>query len=592
MSSTSTEEQQGTVIRASGSVVEASGLRDVQMHEVVEVGRDRLVGEVIRMAEDVATIQVYEHMTGLQPGDAVYPRGGPLRLSLGPGLLGNIFDGIQRPLVTLTEQGGSFIEPGQKADSLASDEEWPFTPRVEEGDELSGGQVFGVVQETQAIEHRLLVPPRQRGKVVEVKSAGAYKPHDTMCVLENDGERTELTMVHEWPTREPRPFQQRLLGDTPLITGQRVIDTFFPITEGGTSAIPGDFGTGKTVLQHSLAKWAQADIVIYVGCGERGNEMTDILREFPELEDPQTGRSVMERTVLIANTSNMPVAAREVSIYTGITVAEYYRDMGYRVALMADSTSRWAEALREISSRLEEMPAEEGFPAYLPSSLAQFYERAGKMKTLNGDEGSISVMGAVSPPGGDFSEPVTQHTKRFTRCFWALDRELAHARHYPAVSWTESYSEYLTDIQDWWTKKDPEWPQLRKEAMDVLQEEDRLQEIVKLVGPDVLPDSQRLILTTADLLKNGFLQQNAMDTVDMYCTPQKQLFLLRAFVTFHRKASQLVDQGVPIARIREADVLQDLPRAKSSIENGDEEALKDLIREVERQLEDVGSESQ
>ncbi len=591
MSATETE-QRGKVVRASGSVVEASNLPDVQMHEVVEVGPHRLVGEIIRMARDVVTIQVYEHMTGLRPGAEVYPTGGPLRLSLGPGLLGNIFDGIQRPLSKLTEQSGSFIEPGQEAEALPSEKGWEFRPCVEEGDELPGGEVFGVVQETEAIEHRLLVPPERSGEVVEMQPEGSYRLRDTLCILENEHGRTELNMVHQWPTRQPRPFQQRLLGDRPLITGQRVIDTFFPIAEGGTSAIPGDFGTGKTVLQHSLAKWAEADIVIYVGCGERGNEMTDILREFPELEDPRTGRSVMERTVLIANTSNMPVAAREISIYTGITVAEYYRDMGYRVALMADSTSRWAEALREISSRLEEMPAEEGFPAYLPSSLAEFYERAGRVRTLKGDEGSVSVIGAVSPPGGDFSEPVTEHTKRFTRCFWALDRDLAHARHYPAVSWMDSYSEYLSDIQDWWETKDAEWPQLRKEALDVLHEEDRLQEIVKLVGPDVLPDSQRLTLTTASLLKNGFLQQNALDPVDTYCTPEKQLLLLRAFVVFHRKARQLVEQGVPIARIREADVLRALPRAKSSIKNEDQDALKELIREVESQLEDLRSESQ
>ena len=579
-------------MRASGSVVEASGLRDVQMHEVVEVGPRRLVGEIIRMAGDVATIQVYEHMTGLRPGQGVYPTGGPLRLELGPGLLGNIFDGIQRPLVTLSDQSGSFIEPGQKADPLPEDEAWTFEPRVEEGGQVSEGQTFGVVQETQAIQHRLLIPPGHGGTVASIESEGSYTLHDTLCVLEDEQEQTEFNMVHKWPTRQARPFQDRLLGDTPLITGQRVIDTFFPLAEGGTSAIPGDFGTGKTVLQHSLAKWADADIVVYVGCGERGNEMTDILREFPELEDPRTGRSVMERTVLIANTSNMPVAAREVSIYTGITVAEYYRDMGYRVALMADSTSRWAEALREISSRLEEMPAEEGFPAYLPSSLAQFYERAGRVRTLRGNEGSVSVIGAVSPPGGDFSEPVTQHTKRFTRCFWALDRELAHARHYPAVSWMDSYSEYLSDIHGWWEKKDPEWSQMRKEALDILHEENRLQEIVKLVGPDVLPDSQRLTLTTADLLKNGFLQQNALDPIDTYCTPGKQLLLLRAFVTFHRKASQVIDQGVPIARIRELDVLQELSRARSSIENDDEASLKRLIREVEGQLDELRGQSQ
>jgi V/A-type H+-transporting ATPase subunit A len=421
--------------------------------------------------------------------------------------------------------------------------------------------------------------------VSDIVEPGKYRAEDTICVVEGkDGGIHELNMIQVWPVRTPRPFKQRIQAYEPLITGQRVLDTMFPLVRGGCAGVPGDFGTGKTIIQQQLAKWSDADVVIYVGCGERGNEMTDILREFPELEDPRTGRSLMERTVLIANTSNMPVAAREVSIYTGITMAEYYRDMGYDVALMADSTSRWAEALREMSSRLEEMPAEEGFPAYLSKRLAQFYERAGAVRTLGGDHGSVSIVGSVSPPGGDFSEPVTQHTTRFTRCFWVLDRELAYARHFPSVSWSESYSEYVEQSAEWWQKVDRDWFELRKEAMTVLQEYGELLEIVQLVGPDVLPDNQRLVLLTAEILKEGFLQQNAFHDVDSFCDPQRQAALLRAIITFYRRSRDVISQGAPVMEIRELSIVQSLKRARFTIENGDEEGLQKLHDNLNNEL--------
>jgi len=434
------------------------------------------------------------------------------------------------------------------------------------------------------IAHHLQVPPGLSGKVVEIASEGDYPITQSVCTLESETGSRELTMMQRWPMRRARPFARRRSSTEILVTGQRVIDTFFPIARGGAGAIPGDFGTGKTILQQQLAKWSHADIVVYVGCGERGNEMTDILRTFPDLEDPRTGRSLMERTVLIANTSNMPVAAREVSIYTGITIAEYYRDMGYNVALMADSTSRWAEALREASSRLEEMPAEEGFPAYLAARLAEFYERAGLVETLSGEAGSVTVVGAVSPPGGDFSEPVTQHTTRFTRCFWALDRDLAYSRHYPAVGWLNSYSEYLGDVRGWWERYCPDWFSEREEMMNVLSEEDELQQIVKLVGPDVLPDGQRLVLLTADMFKTGFLQQSALDEVDRYCPPEKQVRLLEAFVGFFRRARQAIQAGTPIGVIREMDIVQVLRRAKSTVPNDDDAAIRDLFGRLDAEF--------
>jgi len=579
--------QTGVIKRVSGPIVEATGMASAQAYEVVRVGPAGLIGEVIKLTGDVATIQVYEQTAGLKPGEPVARTGRPLSVVLAPGLLGGIFDGTQRPLSVLAERGGAFLQPGVRADSLDAERKWPFKPAVRAGQQLSGGQPFGSVQESPPIEHRLLAPPGVAGKVTDVRPEGDYSISDVLCVLEDGRGRVELTMTQTWPVRRPRPFRARRRASQVLVTGQRVIDTFFPVARGGAAAVPGDFGTGKTILQHQLAKWSDADIVVYVGCGERGNEMTDILRTFPELEDPRTGRSLMERTVLIANTSNMPVAAREISIYTGITIAEYYRDMGYAVALMADSTSRWAEALREASSRLEEMPAEEGFPAYLAARLAEFYERAGAVETLSGQDGSVTVVGAVSPPGGDFSEPVTQHTTRFTRCFWALDPELAHSRHYPAVSWLDSYSGYLDDVAGWWDQFIPEWQSLREEMMNLLVEEDKLQQIVRLVGPDVLPEAQRLVLLAADMFKTGFLQQNATEEIDTYCEPHKQAMLLQAFRQFYRGAERLVDQGTPVARIRELGIVQDLLRAKSTIKNEDQDALKSLLSELDGQFAEL-----
>ncbi|MFO8007898.1 MAG: V-type ATP synthase subunit A [Candidatus Brocadiia bacterium] len=574
----------GTVTRVSGPIVEAEGMSHAGALEVVRVGEGGLVGEVLKVNGDVATIQVYEYTGGLRPGTEVRATGRPLSVLLAPGLLGDIYDGLQRPLRVLADQDGAFLQLGAGAEPISKDRKWPFEPRAEEGDELEEGAVWGAVEETELIEHRLMVPPGLCGTVARVEQAGDYGPGETLCVLETEGGQRELTMTQRWPVRQPRPFASRERSNTVLVTGQRVIDTLFPLARGGAAAIPGDFGTGKTVLQQQLAKWSDADIVIYVGCGERGNEMTDVLRTLPELEDPRTGRSLMERTILVANTSNMPVAAREVSIYTGITLAEYYRDMGYAVALMADSTSRWAEALREASSRLEEMPAEEGFPAYLAARLAQFYERAGQVQTLGGRTGSVTVVGAVSPPGGDFSEPVTQHTKRFIRCFWALDRELAHARHYPAIGWLESYSEYLEDVSEWWQQHNPDWRSQRNEVINLLSEEDELQQIVQLVGPDVLPDAQRLVLLAADLFKTGFLQQDATNPDDTYCPPEKQVRLLRMFVTFLRQARSIIQAGAPIAQVRELDVVPRLRRAKLIT---DMDELDGLSQDMQDQLDQL-----
>ena len=575
--------ENGTVVRVSGPIVDARGLRGVEAYEVVRVGPQRHIGEVIKLSGDVATIQVYEQTTGLRPGDAVERTGRPLSVDLGPGLLGGIFDGVQRPLGALAERFGPYLGAGQDLSPIDADRQWEFTPRVEPGESLVPGRLFGVVQETPAVEHRLLVPPGVHGRVASVRPAGRYGVNDVLVESAEAGV-PGLSMVQRWPVRRARPYGSRAAGRAVMVTGQRVIDTLFPIARGGAAAVPGDFGTGKTILQQQLAKWIEADIVVYVGCGERGNEMADILRQFPRLTDPRTGRSLMERTLLIANTSNMPVAAREVSIYTGITLAEYYRDMGYHVALMADSTSRWAEALREASSRLEEMPAEEGFPAYLAARLAEFYERAGQVETLEGREGSVTVVGAVSPPGGDFSEPVTQHTTRFTRCLWALDPALAHARHYPAISWLDSYSQYVDDLADWWRRLSPDWAARREEMVRLLSEEEKLQQIVRLVGPDVLPDAQRLILLVAEMFKNGFLRQNALDPIDTFCSPIKQVMLLTAFVTFYRRAQDIIRRGAPIARIREMEAVGELQRAASRIPNDDQDALRALLSRLDEQL--------
>ena len=473
---------------------------------------------------------------------------------------------------------GSFIKAGLRGESLPLERKWPFVPALREGDAIGPGILIGTVRETELVTHRVIAPPRTiPGRVARAAAAGEYRVRDT--VIETDAGEV-ISLAQEWPARQARPSRRRLPPSEPLMTGLRVIDLLFPLSKGGCAAIPGGFGTGKTMTQHAIAKFCDADIIVYVGCGERGNEMTDVLTEFPKLVDPRTGRSIMERTILIANTSNMPVAAREVSIYTGITLAEYYRDMGYDVAVMADSTSRWAEALRELSGRLEEMPAEEGFPAYLPTRLAEFYERGGRVETLSGESGSVSIIGAVSPPGGDFSEPVTQHTKRFTRCFWALDRDLANARHYPAISWIDSYSEYAEELREWWDRKDPAWKELRVQALDLMKREQRLEQIVRLIGPDALPEGQRLILVTAELIENGFLQQSSFDEVDRFCVPEKQLLILRIILDFHQRAEVAIGQGVPLAAIVALPERERISRLKAEVPNERIDELQTVLREL------------
>ncbi len=573
----------GRVMRVAGPVVEADGMSLAVMHEMVEVGEHRLIGEIIRLEGEFATIQVYQNTTGLKLNEPVVGTGSPLSVELGPGIIGKVFDGIQRPLEDLKQLTGPFIKEAAGVTSLSRTKKWAFTPKVKVGQNVVGGDILGTVQETALLEHRILVPVNVSGKVVEVAPKGEYTIVDPIVTLDSNGAKIDLPMLQKWPVREPRPHSKRLFTSTPLITGQRVIDTFFPVAKGGSAAIPGPFGSGKTVTQQQLAKWSDANIIIYVGCGERGNEMVDVLDSFPQLIDPTTGHPLMERTVLVANTSNMPVSAREASIYTGITLAEYFRDMGYAVALMADSTSRWAEALREVSGRLEEMPAEEGFPSYLPSRLAEFYERTGVVETLGSETriGSICAIGAVSPPGGDFSEPVTQHTKRFTRVFWALDAELAAARHYPSINWMASYSGYIQNLADWWHKQvDKNWNSYREEAMRILQSEDDLKNIVKLVGPEALPDKQRLVLETARIIRIAFLQQNALDAIDTYSSPVKQFKMLKIIVDYHRLADNIVSKGLPIFKITEMSITEEILRMKTSIPNNKIEMLDNLEKRM------------
>jgi len=573
-------ERIGTVKWINGPVIRAEGSRHVGMMELVEVGEEHLIGEVIGLNGNIITIQVYEETSGMHPGAPVFGTGLPLSVELGPGLLRSIFDGIQRPLPVIEMRTGSFISRGVHLTPLYRKDRWEFTPVMKEGTVVTGGEVIGTVPETPSIEHRVMIPPDISGTVTWVAPAKSYTIVEPIARVKTDDGEKELTMLQRWPIRRLRPYKTRLDQSIPLITGQRVLDTFFPLGKGGAAAIPGGFGAGKTVTQHSIAKYADAQVVIYIGCGERGNEMTEVLQEFPELIDPRSGHPLMERTVLIANTSNMPVAAREASVYTGITIAEYYRDMGYHVALMADSTSRWAEALREVSGRLEEMPAEEGYPAYLAARLAEFYERAGYVRTLSGEDGSVSIIGAVSPPGGDFSEPVTQHTKRFIRCFWALDKSLASARHFPSINWLDSYSEYLDDVAPWWHKAtDQNWIGMRNKAMELLSEESRLSQIVKLVGPDALPDEQRLVLETSRLLREGFLQQNAMDTIDAYSTVQKQIGMLALMLYFHDRAHDINKMGATISVIHKLPVVDTLIRMKTQIPN-DKLSMIDEIHEA------------
>lgn len=582
-------EREGIIYRINGPVIEAREVTGIYMGDIVEVGDEHLIAETIRLEGDRATIQVYEDTSGLKPGARVHGTGLPLAAELGPGLLTNTFDGIQRPLKLIEEEVGNFITRGVRVPALNRNKKWEFQPRVKVGDKVTPNTVLGAVQETEIIEHRILVPPDIEGEITFIALEGDYTIEETIARIKtDDGNESELCMFHRWPVRVKRSQLARLNPSIPLITGQRVLDFLFPIAKGGVASIPGGFGTGKTVLQHSLAKWCDADIIIYIGCGERGNEMTQVLEEFPELIDPKSGKPLMERTILIANTSNMPVTARESSIYTGITMGEYFRDMGYHVAIMADSTSRWAEALREISGRLEEMPAEEGFPAYLASRLAEFYERAGRFKTSNGKETSLTIVGAVSPPGGDFSEPVTQHTRRFIRCFWGLDPELAGARHFPAINWTESYSEYIIDIAEWWGKNfDISWIELRSRFMEILQTEQGLQQVVKLVGPDALPDSQRLILETARIIKIAFLQQNALSEDDAYCTSEKQLRMAQVIMQFYDRARAIIEKGAPIFTITELSVVQDIMRMKSRIPNEGVDEFDDLLATLNEQMDSL-----
>jgi len=578
-------EQIGRVTWINGPVVRAQGSRNVNMLDLVEVGEDQLVGEVIGMVGDVITIQVYEETSGMRPGAPVYTTGLPLSVELGPGLLRSIFDGVQRPLPVIEMRTGSFISRGMHLDPLYRKDRWNFTPKLKVGEIVSGGMILGTVPETEALEHRVMVPPNVHGTLTWVAPEMQYTIDEPIARVRTDAGEQELTMLQHWPVRRARPYKSRQGKAEPLITGQRVLDTFFPLAKGGTAAIPGAFGSGKTVTQHSIAKWADAQVVVYIGCGERGNEMTEVLQEFPHLIDPRSGRPLMERTVLIANTSNMPVAAREASIYTGITIAEYYRDMGYHVALMADSTSRWAEALREISGRLEELPAEEGYPAYLADRLAEFYERAGAVETLSGGTGSVSVIGAVSPPGGDFSEPVTQHTKRFIRCFWALDKSLASARHFPSINWLDSYSEYMEDVAEWWQEEvGQDWYALRSQAMEILSEESRLSQIVKLVGSDTLPDEQRLVLETARLLREGFLQQSSFDAVDSFSTVHKQIRMLNLILHFHHQAQRIIKLGAPIGVIHDLPVVNTLIRMKTVVTNDDLSKFDDIEKDINEQI--------
>jgi len=579
----------GRVKRVDGPVIEVMGITDAEMFELVRVGRDRLVGELIKLEIDSAVVQVYEDTTGVAPHDPVYGAGMPLSVELGPGMIGTVYDGIQRPLEAIRAISSVYIERGMTVPSLDRERTWHFVPSAGEGQRVSGGAVLGAVQETQNVEHRILVPPEEGGTLESVVPEGDYTVEDVIAVLRTDrGETQPLHLMQRWPIRVQRPARSRLPLGIPLITGQRVIDTLFPTAKGGTVAIPGGFGTGKTMTQQAVAKWCDADLIVYIGCGERGNEITDVLTEFPKLVDPRTGRSLMERTILIANTSNMPVSAREASIYTGITMAEYFRDQGYHVAVMADSTSRWAEALRELSGRMEEMPAEEGFPAYLPTKIAEFYERAGYMETLAQDKGSVTIIGAVSPPGGDFSEPVTQHTKRFIRCFWALDRNLANARHYPAISWLDSYSEYLSEVASWWERDvSADWLADRTAIMELLHKEVRLQQVVKLVGPDALPDTQRFILEVCTLFKNAFLQQNAYDKIDAFSIVRKQARMLHIIVAYWKRGQAAIKSGATLVALRKMKVYQDIVRMKFSIPNDDLSRFDKIEARLERSMDQL-----
>jgi V/A-type H+-transporting ATPase subunit A len=581
----------GSIVWVSGPAVRADGMSSTKMYETVEVGESRLIGEVIRLTGDVAFIQVYESTSGLKPGEPVVGTGQPLSVLLGPGIIGKIYDGIQRPLEDIAQKSGPFIGRGIATTPVDMKKKYRFMPNQNKGNEVRAGSILGKVEETPLLTHSILAPPDYRGgKIVDIASEGDYDIEHVVATTEKDGNKTELKMYHKWPVRKPRPYAERYDPTVPLITGQRIIDTYFPIAKGGTGAIPGGFGTGKTVTLHQIAKWADSKVVVYIGCGERGNEMTEVLVEFPHLIDPRSGRPLMERTVLVANTSNMPVAAREASIYTGVTIAEYYRDMGFDVVLVADSTSRWAEALREMSGRLEEMPAEEGYPSYLASRLAEFYERAGRVKALGSPDraGSVTLVGAVSPSGADFTEPVTTHTIRFIKTFWALDTRLAYSRHYPSINWMQSYSGYLEDVSKWWTQNvSAEWYDLRAQSYNILQREDTLKEIVRLLGPESLPDEEKLVLELARMIKIGILQQNSFDKVDTYCGPEKQLKLVKLMVNFYKEAQRALKEGAPLEDIRAIPVITTLLKAKFEVPDDKIVQLEEIDKQMKEQFHKV-----
>ena len=581
--------KKGIIYGINGPVIYLKGNTGLRMSEMVHVGEEHLVGEVISLSKKATTVQVFEETTGLKPGAEVVGTGDAISVTLGPGILNNIFDGIERPLSEIAKSSGKYISRGVSVDSLDTEKKWQTHITVKPGEFVSGGTIIAEVQETQAIVHKSMVPPNISGTVLEVAMDGEYTINEPIVTVQlANGKEEKLTLAQKWPIRVPRPTAARFAASKPLITGQRILDTLFPIAKGGTAAIPGGFGTGKTMTQHQIAKWSNADIIIYIGCGERGNEMTQVLEEFSELVDPRSGKPLMDRTTLIANTSNMPVAAREASIYTGITLAEYYRDMGYDVAIMADSTSRWAEALRELSGRLEEMPAEEGFPAYLASRLSAFYERAGMMQTLNGSEGSVSIIGAVSPQGGDFSEPVTQNTKRFVRCFWGLDKSLAYARHFPAIHWLTSYSEYVNDLAPWYRDNaDKNFVDERNQLMAILNQESNLMEIVKLIGSDVLPDDQKLTLEIARVIRLGFLQQNAFHKDDT-CVPIRKQFLMMDLILYlNTKAKALVTMGMPMSILKESNIFDRIISVKYDVPNDRLDMFDDYRKEVDRFYDEV-----
>ncbi len=574
----------GTIVSINGPIVKTAGDVGFVMHEMVYVGKEKLVGEVIGLTTDFTIVEVYEETSGIKPGETIEGTGAPVSVTLAPGILNNIFDGIERPLSEIAKEGGAYISRGISVESLDTKKKWQAHITVKKGDHLLGGSIIAEVQETPAILHKVMLAPDKEGHVEDVVSDGEYTINETILTLRHyDGSTEEITMTQHWPIRVPRPTAKRFPASVPLITGQRILDTLFPLAKGGTAAVPGGFGTGKTMTQHQIAKWSDANIIIYIGCGERGNEMTQVLEEFSELIDPKTGNPLMDRTTLIANTSNMPVAAREASLYSGLTLAEYYRDMGYDVAIMADSTSRWAEALRELSGRLEEMPAEEGFPAYLASRLSAFYERAGMMQNLNGSEGSVSIIGAVSPQGGDFSEPVTQNTKRFVRCFWGLDKNLAYARHFPAIQWLDSYSEYLTDLAPWYTEHvNKDFVDYRNQLVYLLNQEASLMEIVKLIGADVLPDDQKLILDITKVIRVGFLQQNAFHKDDTCVPLEKQFKMMDVILYLYKKARSLVHMSMPMSILKEDPIWDKLISIKYDIPNDRLDMFDDYKKDIDR----------